>query len=161
MRWTRTPPSKPGRYLCRFLESTGVGIEPFEIEVVEDTINGGIAFLDRQGICHTLTGADAPRCEWALRRPLLLELVKYSFAALVVVFTFAALGFVIWQIGRELAGVMEPGVLVATGLLCMISACPAHLRSRGERGTWAVRPVWFIRLGVVLVIAAGVWALIT
>ena len=41
MRWTRTPPSKPGRYLCRFLESTGVGIEPFEIEVVEDTINGG------------------------------------------------------------------------------------------------------------------------
>ena len=40
-------------------------MEPFEVELVEDTIHGGLAFRDRNGVCHRLTGPNRPRCEWA------------------------------------------------------------------------------------------------
>ena len=33
MTWTRTPPTKPGRYRCRFLPADGIDREPFEVNL--------------------------------------------------------------------------------------------------------------------------------
>ena len=38
---------------------------PFEVELVEDTINGGVVARDRQGMCHRLEAAYR-ECEWVL-----------------------------------------------------------------------------------------------
>ena len=50
MTWTRTPPTEPGRYRCRFLPAPGIDREPFEVELVEDTINGGVVARDEHGL---------------------------------------------------------------------------------------------------------------
>ena len=36
MTWTRTPPTKPGTYRCRFLPADGVDTTPFDVDLVED-----------------------------------------------------------------------------------------------------------------------------
>ncbi len=63
MTWTRTPPSKPGTYRCRFLPADGVDREPFEVELVGDTINGGVVAKDKHGLCVRLEKAYQD-CEW-------------------------------------------------------------------------------------------------
>ena len=60
---TRTPPTKPGRYRCRFLPADGVDRDPFEVELLEDTINGGLVAKDRYGICVRLEKV-YQSCEW-------------------------------------------------------------------------------------------------
>ena len=61
MTWTRTPPKTPGR--CRFLPAPGIDREPFEVELVEDTINGGVVVRDRHGLCVRIENA-YQNCEW-------------------------------------------------------------------------------------------------
>ena len=63
MTWTRTPPTKPGRYRCRFLPAEGVDRDPFEVELVEDTFNGGVIVRQPDGLCMTLEAYT--QCEWA------------------------------------------------------------------------------------------------
>ena len=59
--WTRDPPAVPGRYRCRFIDGDP---KAFDVEVVEDTFNGGVAVKGKRsrGICLPLAGYE--RCEW-------------------------------------------------------------------------------------------------
>jgi hypothetical protein len=45
------------------------------------------------------------------------------------------------------------------GTVSILAATPWHLRARGVRGTWAIRPPWLVFLGVALLLAAAVAAL--
>ena len=68
MTWTRTHPTAPGRYRCRFLPEPGIDREPFEVELVEDTINGGVVAKDRHGLCSRLEVPYA-NVEWYTASP--------------------------------------------------------------------------------------------
>ena len=65
MTWTRTPPSNPGVYHCRFLPVPGIDTEPFDVELVEDHFNGGVIVRRSDGMCLTLKAYSL--CEWAQR----------------------------------------------------------------------------------------------
>ena len=59
--WTHDPPNVPGPYRCRFLDADP---EPFEVDAVLDTFNGGVAVKGKRsrGICLLLSAYE--RCEW-------------------------------------------------------------------------------------------------
>ena len=48
----------------------------------------------------------------------------------------------------------HPLMLAFAGVMFIIAAAPWHLRARGVRGTWAIRPEWLVGIGVSLLLAA-------
>jgi len=62
-RWLLRP-NRPGRWLCRFLPSPGIDTPPFEVEVVEDTFNGGLCVRGRWGMCFRIAGPWCSYMEW-------------------------------------------------------------------------------------------------